>query len=145
MTNEQKKQAEAEFAQRAANVTDADVKDVLGMQPVAMGIIASPVNLPLWPYWEAVQTFFKMLGDYLNGSYREVPFATIAAIVGALAYLICPIDVILDFLPVVGFLDDAAVIALCLKRVRADIAAYRDLKHLQLSLETTGCIGLSVL
>ena len=142
MTNEEKSRAEAEFERRAQNVTDADVEDVLRNRGKAEKKMHAGV---LQQYWEDVQTFFQMLGDYWNGSYREVPFATIAAIVGALAYLICPIDVILDFLPVVGFLDDAAVIALCLKRVRADIAAYRDLKHLQLSLETTGCIGLSVL
>ena len=131
MTNEQKKQAEAEFAQRAANVTDEDVEDVLRSRGKAEKKMHAGV---LQEYWEDVQTFFQMLGDYWNGSYREVPFATIAAIVGALAYLICPIDVIPDFIPVIGLVDDAAVIAICLKLVRTDIAAYRAWKHPRLAV-----------
>lgn len=131
MTNEQKKQAEAEFAQRAANVTDEDVEDVLRNRGKAEKKMHAGV---LQEYWEDVQTFFQMLGDYWNGSYREVPFATIAAIVGALAYLICPIDVIPDFIPVIGLVDDAAVIAICLKLVRTDIAAYRAWKHPRLAV-----------
>ena len=130
MTNEQKKQAEAEFAQRAANVTDEDVEDVLRNRGKAEKKMHAGV---LQEYWEDVQTFFQMLGDYWNGSYREVPFATIAAIVGALAYLICPIDVIPDFIPVLGLVDDAAVIAICLKLVRTDIAAYRAWKQPRLA------------
>ena len=131
MTNEQKKQAEAEFAQRAANVTDEDVEDVLRNRGKAEKKMHAGV---LQEYWEDVQTFFQMLGDYWNGCYREVPFATIAAIVGALAYLICPIDVIPDFIPVIGLVDDAAVIAICLKLVRTDIAAYRAWKHPRLAV-----------
>lgn len=131
MTNEQKKQAKAEFAQRAANVTDEDVEDVLRNRGKAEKKMHAGV---LQEYWEDVQTFFQMLGDYWNGSYREVPFATIAAIVGALAYLICPIDVIPDFIPVIGLVDDAAVIAICLKLVRTDIAAYRAWKHPRLAV-----------
>ena len=42
MTNEQKKQAEAEFAQRAANVTDEDVEDVLGKQRKVEDIVPAP-------------------------------------------------------------------------------------------------------
>lgn len=130
MTNEQKKQAEAEFAQRAANVTDKDVEDVLRNRGKAEKKMHAGV---LQEYWEDVQTFFQMLGDYWNGSYRAVPFGTIAAIVGALAYLICPIDVIPDFIPVFGLVDDAAVIAICLKLVLTDIAAYRAWKQPRLA------------
>ena len=123
MTNEQKNQAEAEFAQRAANVTDEDVKDVLGKQRKTVDIVRHAGALR--KYWEDVKTFFLMVKDYAAGNYREVPFATIAAIVGALAYVLSPIDVIPDFIPVLGYLDDAAVLALCLKLVKVDVEDYR--------------------
>ena len=124
MTNEQKNQAEAEFAQRAANVTDEDVKDVLGKEQKAEDIVRHAGALR--KYWEDVKTFFSMVKDYAGGAYREVPFGTIAAIVGALAYLLSPIDVIPDFIPVLGYLDDAAVLALCLKLVQGDVEDYRQ-------------------
>ena len=123
MTDEQKKQAEAEFAQRAANVTDEEVSDVLGKQRKAEDIVRHAGALR--KYWEDVKTIFSMVKDYVNGTYREVPFATIAAIVGALAYLLLPADVIPDVIPVLGYLDDAAVLSYCLKLVRIDVEDYR--------------------
>lgn len=69
--------------------------------------------------------FFQLLGDYTRGRYRKVPLRTIAAIVGALAYVLSPIDIIPDLLPVIGYVDDAGVMALCLKLVQSDIDHYR--------------------
>jgi uncharacterized membrane protein YkvA (DUF1232 family) len=50
---------------------------------------------------------------------RETPRHVQAALVGALAYFVLPFDVIPDMLPVVGFTDDAAVLATALKLVAA--------------------------
>ena len=124
MTNEQKNQAEAEFAQRAANVTDEDVEEVLGKQRRAEDIVRHTGALQ--KYWKDVKTFFSMVKDYVGGDYREVPFRTIAAIVGALAYVLSPIDAIPDFIPILGYLDDAAVLELCLKLVQGDVDDYRQ-------------------
>ena len=73
--------------------------------------------------------FFQLLSDYTRGRYRKVPLKTIAAIVGALAYILCPVDLIPDFLPGIGYVDDAGVMALCLKLVKSDIDRYRDWKE----------------
>ena len=123
MTNGEKDRAEAEFAQRAENVTEKDVKDVLDKQRKTEDIVRRTGALRR--YWEDVKTFFSMVKDYAGGAYREVPFGTIAAIVAALAYVLSPIDAIPDFIPVVGYLDDAAVLALCLKLVGGDVDDYR--------------------
>ena len=40
-----------------------------------------------------------------------------AALIGAIAYFVLPIDAIPDMLPVLGFTDDAAVLATALKLV----------------------------
>lgn len=54
-------------------------------------------------------------------------FKVKATLLGALAYFILPIDVIPDALPLIGFTDDAAVLALALKTVGDAItAAHRD-------------------
>lgn len=127
MTNEQKRKAEADFAARAGRVTDADVGDMLRKQDQVDQKMHAGV---LCKYIGDVKTFFQLLADYWRGSYREVPFRTIAAIVGALAYLLCPIDAIPDFIPVLGLVDDAAVIALCLKLVHGDLDDYREWRRL---------------
>lgn len=47
------------------------------------------------------------------------PTAAKATIVAALGYFICPFDLVPDLLPVVGWLDDAGVIAAALAVLRA--------------------------
>ena len=54
-----------------------------------------------------------------------MPRGTVAAIVGSLLYVLSPVDLIPDMIPVVGYLDDAAVLALCLKFVKHDVDEYK--------------------
>jgi uncharacterized membrane protein YkvA (DUF1232 family) len=87
--------------------------------------------------------------DYVRSSFwdklkkvaRHIPFAESAVaayfcaldpatptrakltLMGALAYFILPIDVIPDFLPIIGYTDDAAVLALAIKIVGDHITA----------------------
>ena len=50
-----------------------------------------------------------------------------ATLVGALAYFVLPIDAIPDVLPVLGFTDDAAVLAAAIKLVASHIRpAHRE-------------------
>ncbi len=76
-------------------------------------------------YVDDVRILFSLLRDYANGSYREIPWNIIASIGGALLYVLSPIDLIPDFIPVIGYLDDAAVIAFCLNLIEKDLAAYK--------------------
>ncbi len=41
----------------------------------------------------------------------DIAAADLAILVGAIAYCVCPLDLIPDLLPMVGWLDDAAVLA----------------------------------
>ena len=52
--------------------------------------------------------------------------------IAALLYVLSPIDLIPDFIPVVGYVDDALVVAVCIKLVQADLDKYRDWKLKQL-------------
>ncbi|WP_297798449.1 YkvA family protein [uncultured Marinobacter sp.] len=79
-----------------------------------------------------IKLMFAMIRDYWNGSYRDVPWKSIAAIAGALVYVLNPLDVIPDLLVGIGFLDDAGVVALCLKLVESDLHRYAAWKeHLE--------------
>lgn len=79
-------------------------------------------------YVDDVQILFSLLRDYANGTYREIPWNIIASVGGALLYVLSPIDLIPDFIPVIGYLDDAAVIAFCLNLIEKDLAAYKAWK-----------------
>lgn len=75
-----------------------------------------------------IKLMFSMVQDYWKGEYREVPWMTIAAIVAALLYVISPVDLIPDFIPGIGLVDDAAVVAACLTMVQSDFEAYKEWK-----------------
>lgn len=57
--------------------------------------------------YKAAQLYYVMQKD-------EVPATVKATIMGALGYLISPLDFIPDFIPVIGYTDDAAAIAYAL-------------------------------
>jgi uncharacterized membrane protein YkvA (DUF1232 family) len=54
---------------------------------------------------------------------RRVPFSVRAALIGLMAWLISPIDLIPEFIPVIGPLDDVVVAILVLRFVRRRIGA----------------------
>jgi uncharacterized membrane protein YkvA (DUF1232 family) len=54
---------------------------------------------------------------------RETPGHVKAALIGALAYFVLPMDAVPDVLPVIGFGDDAAVLAAAIKLVTSHITS----------------------
>lgn len=71
-----------------------------------------------------VPTLISLVRSYINKEYDDIPIGSILAIVSALTYILSPIDLVPDFFPVVGYLDDAAVVAACWKLVKSDVEEY---------------------
>jgi uncharacterized membrane protein YkvA (DUF1232 family) len=67
----------------------------------------------------------SIVRDYWDGAYRDVPCWTVAVITFTLSYVLKPIDIIPDALPVIGQLDDAVVVGHGLDLVRDDLNVYR--------------------
>ncbi len=79
---------------------------------------------------EDLITMTELMNDCLKGIYESLPKATVVALIAALFYAFSPIDLILDFIPFAGYLDDAAVIGLILELGLArDLMQYRDWKR----------------
>lgn len=70
-----------------------------------------------------------MIDDYIKGNYKEIPIASILALVGALIYFVSPVDLIPDILPGVGYVDDAMVISAALKIAHLDLEKYKRWKN----------------
>ena len=85
-------------------------------------------------FWVKVRRFGAVLPfaeDLLAAYYcafdRDTPLQVKAALIGALAYFVLPFDAIPDMLPMIGFADDAAVLATALKLVASHIRpVHRD-------------------
>ena len=73
-----------------------------------------------------VQDVVSMLNDYYHDRYKKLPFAVLAGSLAIVAYLVSPIDLIPDGVPVLGFIDDALIINLVLELcVDAELSRYR--------------------
>ena len=67
-----------------------------------------------------------MLLDWATGRYRQVPWATLLTITGALVYFLMPLDAIPDPIIGLGLLDDMGVLAKSWQFARQDIESYRE-------------------
>ena len=70
-----------------------------------------------------------LVRDARNGRYQAVPVWTLSAAGFTLLYVLNPFDMIPDTLPLLGLLDDAAVVSACLSLVEQDLRDYQAWKH----------------
>ena len=79
------------------------------------------VRRGFWTKFGRLATQVPFAEDLLTAYYcafdRNTPHHVRAALLGALAYFVLPFDLVPDVLPVLGFTDDAAVLATALKLV----------------------------
>lgn len=57
-----------------------------------------------------IVTMVALVDSYVKKEYTDIPLGTIVSIVAALLYVLSPVDLIPDFIPVIGYLDDVAVV-----------------------------------
>ena len=80
---------------------------------------------------EDIRLLVSLLQDYRRGSYEEIPWSSIAAVIVSLLYLLNPFDIIPDMIPGIGLLDDAAMMGVCLSMINADFQRYKEWKQNQ--------------
>jgi uncharacterized membrane protein YkvA (DUF1232 family) len=79
----------------------------------------------------------ELLAAYYCAFDRQTPLHVKAVLIGAIAYFLMPDDLIPDYIPVIGYTDDAAVIAGAVKLVTSHIkpehrqAAQRTLERMR--------------
>jgi len=83
------------------------------------------VRRSFWAKLKRVALALPFVEDLLAAYYcafdRNTPRHVQGALIGALAYFVLPFDVIPDMMPVLGFTDDAAVLATAVKLVASHI------------------------
>lgn len=75
-----------------------------------------------------IRIMIHLIKDWVNGDYQELSNNTVLLVVIALLYLVMPLDLIPDFLPM-GFIDDIAVIGFVMKRISDEINKYKEWKY----------------
>jgi uncharacterized membrane protein YkvA (DUF1232 family) len=72
-----------------------------------------------------------MLKDYRAKAYSNIPWRTIALVIAAVLYFINPFDIIPDFIPFLGYTDDAIAFAAVFKSAQTDLMEYCKWKGYQ--------------
>jgi len=128
LSSEQEEKARKQFQD---NIEDVDTDDV----DYASKKGQSKVNKldknppgPLVGLWNDIKLMVGLITDYAKRNYRDVPWNVIAAVTGAVVYFVSPVDAIPDYIPVVGFIDDALVVKLALEVARPDLEKYEAWK-----------------
>jgi len=84
-----------------------------------------PLKRNFWRKLKRVAVYAPFAEELLAAYYcafdKETPLGVKATLVAAIAYFVLPADAIPDVLPVIGFTDDAAVLATAIKLVASHI------------------------
>lgn len=76
------------------------------------------------------KTLWRMMREVLNGHYRMSVLSNIIFIFGVI-YVFFPFDLISDFIPVIGWIDDGFVIFLVIKRLQKETQRYSRFKAME--------------
>ncbi|MGE4272754.1 MAG: YkvA family protein [Desulfitobacterium sp.] len=87
-----------------------------------LNINTGPIN----KVYQDILLLIQIVKAYISKEYREIPIGSIVAIFAALIYFLSPIDIIFDYIPGVGYVDDMFVLGLVLKQVDSDLQKFRD-------------------
>jgi uncharacterized membrane protein YkvA (DUF1232 family) len=117
-----------EFVKEGAQeVTEKDVEKVVAKSEEIKKKFRT--RGPLSRFVDDARLLIAAVKDYRSGAYRQIPYAIIAAAVFALLYVFNPFDLMPDMLPVIGQLDDVAVMGACLALVEQDLLKYKVWKE----------------
>jgi uncharacterized membrane protein YkvA (DUF1232 family) len=99
----------------------------------AKGVLKKAEKVPvIGAILDDLLTMLDLIGDYAKGSYRNIPTRVIVSAVAGVIYFVSPIDLIPDVIPVLGWLDDVAVLTTLLGTgLSLELDKYRKWKEQQ--------------
>lgn len=109
-----------------SEINDGDVEILIDNEEKIEKKLAGANSLS--KYVEICKIMIGMVKDMKRGTYTSVPWLVIATIVMVLLYVLNPLDIVPDFIPGVGYIDDLAVLSLGMGWIETDIHKYLDWK-----------------
>ena len=125
-SKKKKKKADENFIEEGiGTVSDSDFETVFNKKDQ----LFAKINHPNWKkYKDKIILMFQMLKDVEQKKYPETPWKTIAAMIFTILYIINPLDLVPDFIPFLGYLDDITVFSFVLKLINDDLLDYENWK-----------------
>jgi uncharacterized membrane protein YkvA (DUF1232 family) len=76
--------------------------------------------------FDVALTVVRLVRSYITGEYREIQTSTVVSGLAVLLYVLSPIDLVPDFIPVLGFLDDLSLVSWFVGKFQGELVRYRD-------------------
>lgn len=73
-----------------------------------------------------ISILMRMVKAYYKGLYRKIPTSAILKIIAGLIYFVWILDVIPDFIPILGLADDVAVIVWVYNGIKAELEDFEQ-------------------
>lgn len=93
---------------------------------------------PLADLWNSLTALFRLLQAYIRHEYTDIPWGSIVMVVVAIIYFVSPIDLIPDWIPIAGYIDDAAVIAFVIRQIKVDLDNFLEWEAEQIAAHPGG-------
>ncbi|MBK9329678.1 MAG: DUF1232 domain-containing protein [Sphingobacteriales bacterium] len=77
-----------------------------------------------YKFQDSLFALVKMARAWLEGDYKNISKRSIVAVVAALIYFVNPFDLIPDFIPILGHLDDMLVLGYLIKMLNKEIERF---------------------
>lgn len=78
------------------------------------------------PIINLVKNLFNYIRDAISGRYDSYSKANLLMALAGLVYLIAPVDIVPDFIPIAGWLDDITVLKFVLDRLSSELKQYAE-------------------
>ncbi|NLH95283.1 MAG: DUF1232 domain-containing protein [Synergistaceae bacterium] len=131
LDEQQQKKLEEKFHGDLEKVSKSDVQRALEkVEPVLRKLGGSTVEKVRVMAKQATLVF-EMLKSWWKGEI-DLPWKTVAAMTVSLLYLASPIDLLPDFFPLAGYLDDIFIVAVALELVQDELKDFAEKKGLDL-------------
>ena len=71
--------------------------------------------------WAYLQAMLRLIQAYYRGEYRMWPWIPLLIIIAAIVYVVNPLDLIPDWVPGLGLLDDAFIVAFAVRQTKQSL------------------------
>lgn len=115
----------SEDAEKQAKVIIEDPDSAVGMAEKAQQKVRKNQG-KLGAVRRDFETLIRMLKAWGTGKYKGIGIANILVVAGAIFYFVNPFDAVVDFMPIIGFTDDVAVITFALARLKNEVQKFQD-------------------
>jgi uncharacterized membrane protein YkvA (DUF1232 family) len=79
--------------------------------------------------WHQLQLMLSLLRDYSSGNYRDISKSQLILMLAGIIYFLLPVDFAPDFIPGIGYIDDAFVISIIARQFIYLLEDYEEWKE----------------